>query len=154
MSVIQSFGLSVSLRVITRSWQSGPGLYLRPISSHRVSVRAYSCCVNSDYCDFLWFGLLLSPPHTQRHTQTETPYTQVHAEIQRCTLTQPHHSKHFQMRGTVVMPQAAGHPVQQMNTLQYIALHLSVRSNTRKLLVCVCTFIRDCLHNVHRYFLF
>lgn len=38
-------------------------------------------------------------------------------EIQRCTLTHPHHSRRYQMRGTVVMPQAAGHPALQMNTL-------------------------------------
>lgn len=102
------------------------------------------CRVDSDYCDFLSFGLPLSPPHTQ--TDTRKCYT----EIQRCTLNHPHHSWSFQMRGTVVMPQAAGHPVLQMNTLQYMALHLSVHSKTNKLLVCVCLWL--CVSKHYAYF--
>lgn len=41
------------------------------------------------------------------------------------------------MKGTVVMPQAAGHPVLQMNTLQFIAFDLAVLCKASKHLVCV-----------------
>lgn len=41
------------------------------------------------------------------------------------------------MKETVVMPQAAGHPVLQMNTLQFIAFDLAVLCKASIHLVCV-----------------
>lgn len=87
------------------------------------------------------FHLAFHPPstaHTHRHTRTRARRTQIHTKIQRCSVTHPHHSRHFQMRGTVLVQQATGHPVLQMNTLQCITLHMSVLSTGS---MCVCAFV-------------
>lgn len=119
------------MRVITRSWQSGPGLGLHLLSSQR------SLCVHlaaSTPITKISFHLAFCSVH---HTHRDW-CTQIHINIRRCTLIHPHHSRHFQMKGTAVMPQATGHPVLQMNTLQLHFICLFSLGPTSSQCVCVC----------------
>lgn len=120
----------------------------------KISVRA-SCRVNSNYHDFFSFGFLLSPPRTQ-HTHRCTPHTSAHTEIQRCTLTRPRHSRRFQMRGTVVMPQATQYCKWLLcSTSHFICLSYLRPTTFQCVAVCtVCMYIYYCWRSIHRWFLF
>lgn len=121
------------MRVITRSWQSGPGLYLHPLSSQKQSLCVHLCCVSSDYRDFLSFGLPLGP-HKDTHRRIHTTHRDTEMYTQPPTPFQALPNERDSSG-------AAGHPVLQMSTLQYIALHLSVLCKTNKLLVCECVCV-------------
>lgn len=96
-------------------------------------------CISPCQLQLLWFPFIWpfaqSNTLARRHAGDWCTLNGMKRHTRTYTHTIPDASK---MKGTVVMPQAAGHPALQMNTLQCIALHLSVHFKTSTAPLCVC----------------